>query len=185
MPTFPIDFNDIRKALVAMVTAATGLTCILEEQKGEKGEAQTRPDLPYASLKITTPATRFGDDTTQPVSDTVINRGGQRRMSVSFHVYDVDQEDAYNAMALLQSKLDQFGTQELLRKSGIAVWIIGNVADLSALLNTGYEGRSQMDCQFGIAANLTEDVGQIKKVGITGTAHTDGSDATTSFEVDS
>ena len=94
-------------------------------------------------------------------------------MSVSFHVYALDKDQAYNYMALWQACLDQFTTQEWLRRAGIAVWLIGNVADLSQLLNTGYEGRTQMDVQFGIASNLTEDLGAIEKVAVTGTIQTD------------
>ena len=85
-------------------------------------------------------------------------------------------------MGALQGFLDQVPTQAVLRKAGIAVWLLGAVADVSALLNTGYEGRAQMDVQFGIASNMigtsAEDLGAIEKVTTTGEI-TDGVNTTT------
>lgn len=90
-------------------------------------------------------------------------------MSLSFHCYAEEHESAYNFMALWQSALELKGVQEDLRKVGIAVWIIGNVADLSQLLNTGYEARAQMDVQCGLAINLVETLGTVGTVNIDGT----------------
>ena len=89
-------------------------------------------------------------------------------MTVSFDAYAESHEDAYNLLSLWQTALDEENTQALLREAGIAVWTIGTVADLSALLNTGYEGRAHMDCQMGIAMNLQSDLGEIAKVPIAG-----------------
>ncbi len=167
--SFPIDFDAIRIAIIQEIQRVTTKTCILTNPKGVK---TPRPALPYFSMNVTTPAAKFGDDSTQDVDGNgTINRGGQRRMSVSFQSYAQDVEEAYNYMSLWQAALDQFTTQSNLREAGIAVWTIGNVADISALLNTGYEARAQLDVQFGIASNLEEDVGTIESVFASGTIH--------------
>lgn len=166
MPSFPIDFDALRVAIVREVQLTTALTCIVADLK--QGMNLPRPALPYFTMKITTPAARYGFDSTQPVSGYVTVRGGPRRMSVSFQVFTQDQETAYNYMTLLQSAFDLFTVQARLREAGIAIWTIGTVADLTSLLNTGYEARAQMDVQFGIAANLTEDTGAIESVSATG-----------------
>jgi hypothetical protein len=178
--TFPIDYNAVRKALIATVTTVTKLICITEEPEVQNAP---RPTNPYMSFKITTPGAKSGDDSVQWISGSKFNVGGQREMTVSFHCYGTSHEEAYNYMTLWQGSLELKTIQQLLRKSGIAVWIIGAVADLSQLLNTGYEGRSQMDVQFGLASNLTDDPGEIDTVGIQGTVETDSGTVSVDFTV--
>lgn len=177
-PSFPVDYVEITTALVREVKRISQIECIIEEPKVTNAP---RPcPLPYFSFKLTSPGIKQGDDSKSYVNKgtdkLVVNTGGVRKMMVSFHCYAQDERTAYDYMSLWQSCLDQLTTQENLRRAGIAVWIIGNVADLSQLLNTGYEGRSQMDVSFGIAANLEEEFGAITKVGVTGTINEDEQD---------
>ena len=171
----PLDYNVFRKAFANEVTRVTKVPCVLEETTTQDTPRPTNPALtPYFSFKITTPGAKSGDDAQTFAGDgTVQGRGGQRKMVVSFHCYSREQEDAYNLMALWQASLELQQTQENLRKAGIAVWVIGNVADLSALLNTGYEGRSHMDVSFGVASNLTQDLSEIDTAEVTGLVNTD------------
>lgn len=169
---FPIGFNPIRKALANQIQLSTGLTSMLEEPEKPN---QPRPDLPYISFKLTSPAIKSGDDSKQNVLDnlgqptTVWNSGGVRKMMVSFQCYGNNHEEAYDYLSLLQASLDLEDVQENLRRSGVAVWTIGNVADLTKLLNTGYEGRAHMDCSFGIASNIQSDLGAMEEVTVEGT----------------
>lgn len=174
--TFPIDFNAIRIAMIAEMKRVTAIECI--ESEPETQDAP-RPARPYFTMKIMVAAGRSADDSTQYSNTGVTNRGGQRRMSVSFQCFATSHEEAYNYMALWQSCLDLFTTQEQLRKAGIAVWTIQNVADISQLLNTGYEGRSQLDCTFGIASNLTEDLSYVHEVKGSGTITKDSGETET------
>lgn len=176
---FPIDYFAIRKAFIKVIMLTTNLDqnhVITEEPESQNWP---RPSKPYISMKITTPAARFGDDTIINVTDalgqpsTIFNSGGPRKMTVSFHCYGTSHEEAYNYMSLWQSSLDLQNIQEILRDTGIAVWIIGTVADLSSLLNTGYEGRAHMDCTFGLAFNLESDLGAIETVNVDGAITTD------------
>ena len=168
-PVFPIDFNDVRIAFFESIKKVT----LLDQQHiiYEQPETQdvTRPkEKPYMSFFLTVPASKTGDDSKRYVSGNKWNSGGVRKMTVSFNSYGRSHEEAYNYMCLWQTALDLEDIQEDLRRSGIAVWIIGNVADLSKLLNTGYEGRSHMECTFGIAANLVSDLGSIDTVPVHG-----------------
>ena len=94
-------------------------------------------------------------------------------MTVEFNSYGRSHEEAYNYMALWQGSLDLSNIQADLRTVGIGVWIIGNVADLSQLMNTGYEGRAHMECTFGIAFNISSDLSYIETVVAEGTVQTD------------
>lgn len=178
-PKFPIDFNLIRKTMANEIQRVCGLTqnqVILSEPEIQD---EPRPKKPYFSFKFTTPAAKSGDDSKDAVLDengkptTVWNSGGIRAMTISFNCYGNSHEEAYQYMALWQSYLDTYPTQEVLRRVGVAVWLIGNVADLSELLNTGYEGRSQMDCKFGVAANVESDLGSMEEVNVQGQVTTD------------
>lgn len=166
-PILPFNFTEFRVAMVREVQRVTGLKCIREEPVTPNSP---RPALPYFSFKVTSPGTHFGyASQVYTGTDTTFLASGQRRASVSFHCYAPDQEAAYNYMSLWQMALDMIETQTALRESGIAVWTIGDVADLSQLLNTGYEGRSQLDATFGIAFNKTEDLGTIETIEVEGT----------------
>lgn len=164
------NFNDVRKALVNEVTSVTGKICILEEAQYQNAP---RPDLPYFSMKMTTLADKNADDSYQWLDGTTWNVGGQRKMMIDFNAYANSQEEAYNLMCLWQIALEARPVQEDLRISGISVQLIGSVTDLSMLLNSGYEGRSHLDVQFGLAFNMTVDLGTIERTGISGTIDTD------------
>lgn len=180
--TLAIDFNAIRVAFTRCIQG------VLPKQKGQPipvayAEPETqnvpRPELPYVTFKFTTPSAKNGDDTKSWVLDihgnptNIVNSGGVRRMTVDFDAYAQSHEDAYNLMAIWQTALDLEDIQAILRASGVAVWIIGGLADLSQLLNTGYEGRAHVTCQFGIAMNLQSDLGEMDSVEVSGEVKTD------------
>lgn len=176
----PIDFNAIRITFVNVIEKYLGVKCVFHEPETQDAP---RPPKPYMGFKLTTPSARMGgDDDHRAVLDnmgnptTVQNSGGQRKMTVSFNAYGRSHEEAYGLMTQWQAALDLYTIQEELRRAKIAVWIIGNVADLSLLLNTGYEGRAQMDTSFGIASNLSEDLSEIDQAPIQGTIGTDAGD---------
>jgi hypothetical protein len=182
-PTLPLNFNVIRKAIVDEVQKVTGRTCIMLEAEAPNAP---RPDKPYFGMKFLTPAGKFGDDSQSPVLDgsgnptTVWNFGGQRKMIVEFDCYGQSHEDAYNYLTLWQQALELETTQADLRLVGLAVCLNGEVADRSALLNTGFEGRAQMDVQFGIASNMTADLGEMDTAVVQGTvSHDQGSQTIT------
>lgn len=185
-----LDYNAVRAALIQSIQFATGLDQNHTITAEAEAPNEPRPSLPYFSMKITTPGSRYGDDTKQNVLDkdgnqtSVWNSGGPRKMTVSFDCYAKSHEDAYNLMGLWQGSLDEENIQSFLRAAGISVLIIGTVADLSQLLNTGYEGRAHMDCQFGLAMNLTSDLGVIDTSVIQGAIKTDqGQDVGTNTTV--
>ena len=175
--TLPIDYNLIRKAIVGAVTQFTRLVCI-EEMPETQGA--TRPPKPYFSYRMVTPGGKQGDDSSSPVLDnlgaptTVWNVGGPRKMTVDFNTYAVNKDDSYNYMAQWQQALETETVQEILRRAGIAVWLNGSVADVSTLLQTGFEGRAHMTVAFGISLNTQEDRSEIAEVKTTGTVTDDG-----------
>ena len=174
-----LDYNQIRKAIAREIQKVTGLDNNHVVYLEAEAPNVPRPTNPYMGFKIISPGERFGDDSKQNIIDPVTglptnnwNSGGNRKMTISFNAYGTSHEEAYNYMSLWQAALDLENIQEDLRAFGIAVWVIGNVADLSALLNTGYEGRAQMDCSFGIAVNVQSNLGEIDSGAVEGTVNT-------------
>ena len=186
-PTNPVDFNSIRVAFVREIQKVTGLDnqhVIVEEPETQR---EDRPTKPYMSMKITTPGAKNGDDSQDqtfdgPTSSTIWTTGGQRKMTVEFNCYGRTHEESYNYMALWQVALENQSVQQDLRANGIAVWVIGNLADLSKLLNTGFEGRSHLESTFGIAVNYSTDLGQMASVQVDGAVQTP--DSTIEIELD-
>lgn len=165
MLTFPVNFENIRKALVGEVQRVTKTTCILAEPEVPNSP---RPCKPYFTLKLVGPAIKSGDDSADNLGGTIWNRGGQRKVMVDFNCYGRSHEEAYGYMALWQSSLELETVQANLRESGIAVWLNGSVRDMSQLLNTGFEGRAHMEVSFGVASNLSEDLGAIDDINASG-----------------
>ena len=69
----------------------------------------------------------------------------------------------------LQDSLENDLELAILRKSGLAVWVIGDILDTSEQLETGFEPRASLDVTFGIASNREIDLGLIETVEIQGT----------------
>jgi hypothetical protein len=176
MTTYPtlatVDFNAIRTTLVTQVQLVTGRTCITAEPEVQDAP---RPPKPYFTMKFMSPAIKVGDDASTQTYDTSLwNVGGQRKVVVDFNVYGNSHEEAYNYGALWQSSLELESVQASLRAAGIAIWQnFGPLRDLSALLNTGFEGRCQLEVSFGIASNLTDDRSYIEEAVIDGEVTTD------------
>jgi hypothetical protein len=166
----PLDFTAIRKAIIAEMQRVTGVTCILAQPETT---AFPRPARPYMSMFFTQVANREGDDSASPVTDSTWNVGGQRGMVVDFNSYGRTHEEAYGLAVAWQCALEGEETQAALRVGGVAVWLNGSVADLSELLQTGYEGRARLEVHFGVAVNRTEDRGAIEDVTVNGTVTTD------------
>ena len=177
LPTLPLNFFSLRKTLIDEVQRVTGLTCIVDQPETQ---GVNRPIKPYMSLRTIGPAVKKGDDAHwQNPGTRGWNVGGQRKMTVQFNCFGNEHEEAYNYMSVVQSALETETTQANLRAGGIAVWLNGNVNDLSLLLNTGFEGRSQMDVAFGVAANVNEDLSYIESVTVTGEVTSDQGEETT------
>lgn len=172
------DFNQIRVAICTVLYESIGMKQNQVMYEEPEVPNSPRPELPYIGFKITVPGARYGDDAKQTVLDdmgqptTKVRSFGPRRMTIVFDAYGRSHEEAYGLMSLLASALDEETTIDYLNYLGISVSIIGTVADLSALLNTGYEGRAHLDCQFLITAGVTSDLGEIEKIPVQGQVDT-------------
>lgn len=167
-PPRPIDYDAIRRALVSAVAQATGLDVEHVVMAEPEIPNAPRPTLPYVSMKLTSAAIRYGQDALTVDAQGVQHLGGQRGIVVSVNTYGRSHEEAYGVMAALQFGLDNPAVLDPLRAAGIAVWWQGAVGDLSMLLETGYEGRAQMDVFLGVAGNIQSAVDTVGSVEVVG-----------------
>lgn len=171
MNTPPVDHNGIRIALVRAVQRATGLDQNHVVMAEPETPNEPRPTKPYMTLKLTGAGMRYGRDVaTIQNADGLYNYGGPRLLLVSFNAYGTTHEEAYDLLSLWQAALGMEPTLAYLRQSGVAVWLPGQITDLSELLDTGYEGRAHMDCKFGVASNALAELGAIETAVVSGSA---------------
>lgn len=169
MKTPPIDHNAIRVALVRAVMAATDLDqnhVIMSEPEVANSP---RPTRPYMALKLTTVGARYGNDVPEQVAGGWVYKG-PRMFVASFHVYGTSHEEAYDLMSLWQTALGMEPVRAMLAADGISVLLPGAITDLSALVDTAYEGRAHMDCRFGVTSYATADLGEIASADVGGQA---------------
>lgn len=174
-PLLPFDYDAARVSIVQFVRAATGLDEDHVTTMEPEVAYDPRPTLPYAAFKLTTSATRYGDDVPMPQAQGIAY-GGPRGIAVSFNSFGRSHEEAYSLMAAVQMAASMPSLCDILGAAGVAVWRTGAINDLSMLLNTGYEGRAQMDLFGGIAFN-TQPVPQdsIAGANVVGNVVTDAS----------
>lgn len=133
-----------------------------------------RPQKPYISINVSTPIQKLGHtDPTQHVNDSNFNIGGQRSFVMSVKAYvDKNQQDFFDAQDLLlqlQDALEDPIKRETLDQAGLAPWEVGDILDVTELVETGYEPRAQIDITMGIVSNREADFGAIETVEITPT----------------
>ena len=167
----PIDYAQTRKTLVQALCSMTGLgpNCVIRAQG--QGPIQPRPALPYLSFKYRTAAMRDGlDALVQPVAQdsTLWQYVGARGIAMDLMAYGQDQDQAYGLALCVQSGLQQEPYLDILQQSGLSVWTIGDVTDMTTLLNTGFEGRALLECELWQGVNQLVDLGQMDTVSVNG-----------------
>jgi hypothetical protein len=182
----PLSFPIIESALVAFIETASGLT-------GKVALAmQTAPQLamPYATVRITGPRPAGGPwpriiqsyDAAQPVGQEVsLQAVVDEELTVSIQLFTPLTFGAASARALmaqLRMALALQSTLDPLRDAGLALVDVGDIHDLSAILETAFQGRAALDLRFLVADDLTERTGYVGSVGVSGTVSGDGSSVT-------
>ncbi len=165
-----IRFDILKAALVGILQEATGIKpFIFEDQAGPRPESGN-----YGTLKLITPLIMEGQDseTIEAAGDFVtIKTQGQRELTLSVNLY---REDAFQKMALLQSKIQSRRFRESARFTAKArgqsfAFIDAlSIQDLSALLNSNYEERAQMDVRIRVVSVLSEQVETVGQVALDG-----------------
>ena len=166
-----IRFDILKVALVSILEEATGVSpFIFEDQAGPRPESGN-----YGTIKFITPLVMEGQDSETVEADgdnAIITTQGQRELILSVNLY---REDAFQKMALLQTKIQSRRFREAARfkakAHGQSFAFIDalSIQDLTALLNSNYEQRAQMDVRIRVVSLFSETVETIGEVTLDGT----------------
>lgn len=163
-------------ALVAWLAPTFGADHVM--LKGEKG---AQPDLPYAMISITGPrragapqgSTLQSFDATQVGQEILLRVVVEEEIGVSVQAYTSAKNGNTSAKALLASARVQVllpSVHDALGAAGLALIEVGDTQDVSALLETSFQGRAVLDLRFLASDEAAERTGYVATVGITGTA---------------
>lgn len=147
----------VRTTLYTWMQRETGITIIFAEQ------SKQRPELPYGSIKFVNPAQRVGS------RDEIVIRGqtskvvGQRTALASLNIYG---KRANDIMSQLLLSLDRPDVIDMFAEAGMSHIGEEGPRDLTELMETKYQERSQMDLTIGYAEEQDAKLGFIEKVEI-------------------
>lgn len=170
--------SDVKLIVLKWFSQNSGMPldhCIFADQRGDQ------PDTPYGTIKITSGPIVLGhDEERQPdtgdtSSDVLIS--GQRRVLISMNIFSNNDQQrpggpdvpgALQMMSNVRDSLELPTVYQALNDQGITMNDRGQVQNLSALLETTWQERSQLDVTFGYASNIGDTPGSIDQVTVGG-----------------
>lgn len=123
-----------------------------------------RPNKPYGSMKIIPGFTKIGatDNITHKL-DGVFNVAGTREFTLSLNCYG---SSALERANFVSSSLEKPTVIEKFNTAGLVIVKVEQVNDLSIVIDTAFETRSQVDIKFRIAQVVEDNIGFIEIVEI-------------------
>lgn len=167
----PTSWEDAQQAMRRWLITTTGLP---DERVIFANQNAPRPKVPYATVNARVATRRLGAfDEERLIDDEpgVIDRRGHRVVTASVNVFGPSALDLAEAA---QDGLERYDVREQLEAAGLAVNDIGQLRDLTQLVETTLEDRYQFDAIFGIARATKETVGWIESVEIEATYNAGG-----------
>lgn len=167
----PLDWRQVQNTLRDAFRAASGLSSVIWARQNAP-----QPARPYATLQVIAGPLRLGAlDEENDVYQAGNAAGeeieqtfkGQREFTLSCQVFadtTADAGTAYDYLSRAMSGLSLPSAQSLFVNVGLAVVSANGIQDLSALLETKWQSRAQMDVRFRIADSVVEKTGYIATV---------------------
>jgi hypothetical protein len=175
-----IDYSAITEAVRAWVRDSLSLPdgkVILQDQTGQ----ELTP--PYATVRISTSSKPFGTDFADSVTDLARAQGqevelsttGPRNILAAINVYTLGAFGGAGATAMLANARDRLELDSVVAAfgaAGVAVVDTSDVQNLSALLETNFQGRAHLELTLGASSSDSERVGFIETISGTGSITT-------------
>ena len=161
----PLDRNAIGQALRQWLMATTGLAdnkVVFDYQPGPQ------PEWPYVTINPTLATAGQGLYDEQQHDSGTLTHVERRMLTVSVNVYGA-QGQALAIAEAAQDGLELLSVTAILGAAGLSMSDKGQLKNLSALEETQFVERFEFDAQFSaVAATMTEAVGEIASIGISG-----------------
>jgi hypothetical protein len=154
--------SEIRQILFDWIKDESGLRVIIANQGAHE------PAKPYVSLHVFTSSAEIGGQDQQRVDeDGNTITSGMRRLTASVNIFGAN---AIDTLTSIRDSLDRPDIIEYFEKNGIAELDRGGILDLTALEETEYEERAQLDIAIAYTTESSADVGTIETFRIEGEA---------------
>jgi len=148
--------STLEKTLYDWVSTQTGITTIWDKQTTK------RPALPFCTIAWLDGGTLNGTVDTQYKELDTVEHTFRNIVIVSINIYA--ETDHLSKMSDLRNSLQFEGVREDMRKGGLRPRIQGAIQDLSGIVDTSFELRSQCDFTFAYSLSYDEVVGEIHTV---------------------
>lgn len=126
-----------------------------------------RPPKPYVTLKIISGPRKLAlDDNLVNTSGNKFELVGQRGYTLSIKSYGTDYIDGLEDLSTCLDDPDNW--EKLKSDADIAIVDRGDVSDISAKLETGFERRATLDIIFNSSNNKLTNIGPIEGVEVSG-----------------
>lgn len=172
-----IDYAAARRALVAAIALGTGLDPSKIVRTQAQGPQAPRPMPPSCTFSSRTVSMRTGFRDSMlsapDISPTAVRYAGTRGMAVDLNFFGRDQDEAYNLAVIMQAALYRYDLLQGLTAAGWAIYKVGDVTDITALLNTGFEGRALLEMEMWTRSVLLVDPGVVESAQVIGNVQTD------------
>lgn len=163
--------TDFLESVCSKFTVAWNMQDSQGSQKGIK------PPLPYLTMNIISGPSKVGratevaavDDDGDPIVDTFTYK---QTFMFTLSIQSFAQKGHLSVLQDIQSAEDLPTKMAILQNVGLAIWVMGEPIDISALRNTGHEMRGSLDIDFAFAIELNDQPGEIQTVDIDGTLTT-------------
>lgn len=149
----------MRSAIYNYLSQSTGVT-VIEDLQGTP-----RPAFPYVSFRFLRMATRVGAVDESTVNEDQHGIKGHRETTVSINVYG---QQCGEIAEMITNGLDLPETIDLFTAANMAHYGEEGPIDLSALLETKYEKRIQMDLMFRYGFSKDSAISSIEQVDVLG-----------------
>lgn len=131
-----------------------------EQRPSKRGGRKQFPGE-YVTLQFTSPGTKVGGEDIVHKSGDVFTATSQHMATLSIIAYG---ENATTIAEKIQRSLSKPTVLLGLRTDGLAVWNEPSLTDISALLETGFETRTNLDVILGFIATDDDTIGIVEKV---------------------
>lgn len=130
-------------------------------------QAAPRPARPYVTIRLNPQVTEGMFDENLGIDDNgIATIRGYRTVTVALQSFGPKARDI---MSVLQGSLSKVSIRNhFFDGNDLSLINVGEILNLADLLDTEFEERAAMDLMVGFAQEITDDVGRIETVEVTG-----------------
>lgn len=156
-----LNLDTVRLGIYDWVKSELAGTDVTAEKIMWLNQDAPRPARPYVGLDVLVGPGRVGHDQLTEVTPGVYDLVGVRELTCSVNIYG---EGSDQIADQLLCSLEKPTAQARLATYGLAMIEQSDPSDLTALIETRWEARTQFDVRFRVTSKTRDNVGYVEKV---------------------